>query len=298
MGEIPDRMAAELARFHCRKNFTFRRHTTLGVGGNAPLALFPRGAAELASAFCCLRAAGIPHCMLGNGSNMLVSDAGFDGAVIATKEANALSVRGDIVAAESGAPLSTLLAAAARASLDGAAFVQGIPATVGGALFMNAGAGGRCMADIVRSVTALIGGKVCTLSAAECAFGYKDSIFQKEECCILSAEFKLKKGDLHSILSDIDRVKERRSALPRGRSMGCVFRNAGGRPAGELIERAGCKGMTCGGAYMSREHANFLINRGDATAADCATLIASVRARVLAQTGIRLKEEIRYIGVF
>lgn len=298
MGVFSEQMAADLAGFPGQRGFSFRRHTTAGIGGAAPLALFPRDAAELAAIVRRLREAHIPHCLLGNGSNVLVSDAGLDGVAVVTKGANALSVRGEAVVAECGAMLAAVLAAAVRAGLDGAAFLQGIPATVGGAIFMNAGAGGRCMADIVHSVTALIGGKVCTFSAAECAFGYKDSIFQKRDCCILSAEFKLKKGDLHSILSDIDRAKRRRSALPRGRSMGCVFRNAGGRSAGELIERAGCKGMACGGAFVSQEHANFMINRGDATAADFVSLIACVRARVLAQAGIRLEEEIRYIGVF
>ncbi len=294
----PEFMRGDLSDLPRRKGFSFRRHTTVCVGGGAPLAFFPRSAPELAAAACRLREAGVPHCILGNGSNVLVSDAGFDGVVVATGRAKAVSVRGDIVTAEGGAMLSAVLAVAVQARLDGAAFLQGIPATVGGALFMNAGAGGQSMAEIVQSVTALIDGREQTLSVRECAFGYKDSIFQKTDCCILSAEFKLISGDLHSILSDIDRVKQRRSVLPRGRSMGCVFRNAGGHSAGALIERAGCKGMSCGGAFVSDRHANFLINRGDALAADFTELIASVRARVLAQTGIRLEEEIRYIGVF
>ena len=163
---------------------------------------------------------------------------------------------------------------------------------------MNAGAQGCCMADIVRSVTAWSEGEIVRVPARECRFSYKRSRFMEWGECVISAELQLKNGDLQSILSDIDRVKRRRSALPSGRSMGCVFQNAGGVSAGALIERAGCKGMSCGGAYVSARHANFLINRGDATARDFVCLIERIRARVRERTGILLREEIRYIGVF
>ena len=280
------------------EDFSFRAHTTVGVGGCAPLALYPRGAAELAALLRYVSERGLPYFVLGNGSNLLASDAGFDGAVICTRFVRSVRAEGERIAADCGARLASVLAAAVRQSLCGATFLQGIPATVGGAIFMNAGAQGRCMADIVRSVTAWSEGEIVRVPARECRFAYKRSRFMEWGECVISAELQLKNGNLQSILSDIDRIKRRRSALPSGRSMGCVFQNAGGVSAGALIERAGCKGMSCGGAFVSARHANFLINRGDATARDFVCLIERIRARVRERTGILLREEIRYIGVF
>ena len=280
------------------QDFSFRQYTTVGVGGFAPCACYPKSASELAELVRVLHREGIPYCVLGNGSNVLAADAGFGGVAVITRRACALRTAGERIFAESGAQLAAVLAEAVNRGFGGAAFLCGIPATVGGAIFMNAGAGGQYMAELVASVTALIDGRAVRLSAKECDFAYKNSIFMKADSCILSAEFVFKNGDMRSILSDIDCVKKRRAALPTGRSMGCVFRNPRGASAGALIERAGCKGLCCGDAFVSERHANFMINRGNATAQEFVTLIESVRARVRACTGIRLNEEIRYIGVF
>lgn len=298
MNQDPLNVLAFFSEIPHEEGFSFRQHTTVGVGGCAPLACYPRGIDELVSLLNFLTERQIPYCVIGNGSNLLVSDAGFDGIVICTQRVCSMQASGNVLTADCGAGLCSVLAFAVQHGLGGAAFFQGIPATVGGAVYMNAGAQGCCMKDIIRAVTAWRNGDIVQIPAEKCRFSYKHSLFMDDDSCILSAELQLKNEDVESILSDINRIKQRRSALPGGRSMGCVFQNADGISAGALIEQSGCKGMSCGGAAVSDAHANFLINRGDATARDFVRLIEDVRARVLSRTGVLLKEEIRYIGVF
>lgn len=298
MDQDPGKVLSFFRNMPYEKYFSFQQHTTVGIGGRAPLACYPREANELVSLVDFLTRQRIPYCIVGNGSNLLVSDSGFDGVVVCTERIRSILVKGEVLSVDCGTGLWSILTLAIQNGLGGAAFLQGIPATVGGAVYMNAGAQGRCMADIVRAVTVWNGKNVMRIPVEKCRFAYKHSLFMECGYCILSAELQLKKEDKHSILSDINLVKQRRLALPSGRSMGCVFRNPGEMSAGALIERAGCKGMSCGGAFVSDVHANFLINRGGATARDFVRLIERIRARVLSRAGVLLKEEIRYIGVF
>ena len=150
----------------------------------------------------------------------------------------------------------------------------------------------------IESVRIAEGGRVFELKAGECGFSYKHSAFMESGSCILSAKFRLQKGAVQSILSDIRAALRRREGLPRGKSCGCVFKNGSGYTAGELIERAGMKGAACGGAFVSGAHANFIINGGRASAADCLALIGRIRAAVAASARILLQEEICYIGDF
>lgn len=290
-----------LAKFpslpHCR-NFRFDGYTTLGVGGGAPLALFPRCAEELSALVCFLQSERLPYRVVGNGSNILAADAGFRGAVVAASRMRGIRCQGELAEAECGVSVSALLRVCAEHGLGGIGFMAGIPAAVGGAVYMNAGAQGRCIAECIESVRIAEGGRVFELKAGECGFSYKHSAFMESGSCILSAKFRLQKGAVQSILSDIRAALRRREGLPRGKSCGCVFKNGSGYTAGELIERAGMKGAACGGAFVSGAHANFIINGGRASAADCLALIGRIRAAVAASSRILLQEEICYIGDF
>lgn len=274
--------------------FSLSAHTTVGVGGYAPVALAPRGADQLVL---CVRTAeeeGVPFYLLGCGSNVLPSDAGYRGIIIRTCRADRMYMKGTLLFAECGVTVSSLLSFAAGRGRGDFAFMAGIPASVGGALFMNAGAGGFYIGELAECVTVYEHGKVLCLHAKDCSFGYKDTRFMREGSVILSASFRTEAEK--SAREKIAAALAARSGLPRERSMGCVFKNPPGISAGALIERAGLKGMRIGGAQVSERHANFIVNCGCATAADFCRLIEAVRERVLSDSGIALKEEIRYIG--
>ena len=183
------------------QDFSFRQYTTVGVGGFAPCACYPKSASELAELVCILHREGIPYCVLGNGSNVLASDAGFGGVAVITRRACALRTAGERIFAESGAQLASVLAEAVNRGFGGAAFLYGIPATVGGAIFMNAGAGGQYMAELVASVTALIDGRAVRLSARlypHAAHNRSDSVCfgssrlskSRDECRLASASIR------------------------------------------------------------------------------------------------------------
>lgn len=288
-------LLARLPDIPYRSPFSFRRNTTVGIGGEAPLALFPRGGEEIVSALREVQRAGFPYVLLGRGSNVLVSDGGFDGVVIATALARAIRAEDGLIVAECGVALSALLRFAAENDLGGLEYLAGIPASAGGAVFMNAGARGKYIGENVHRVTAFTDGEVCELAADQCDFAYKSTRFMRGGC-ILSVVLRAE-PDAYAA-EKIRAALAEREKLPRERSLGCVFKNPPGHSAGELIERAGLKGMHIGGAFVSEKHANFIVNRGEATAADYRALVALVRGKVLSETGIRLAEEIRYIGEF
>lgn len=278
--------------------FVFAWHTTIGVGGVAPYAFYPRCVAEFCALYDSFSSAGIPVCVLGRGSNVLVSDSGFPGVVLVTKGLSMLRAEGACLEAECGVTLARLLAFAVKNNCGGLQFLAGIPASVGGAVFMNAGAGGQYIGERVSSVCVYCGGKVKRILAAECDFSYKHTAFMEKGICILSASFPLNIADKQSILRDIKHAIQRRKCLPYGKSMGCVFKNPPGISAGRLIEQAGLKGACIGGAVVSPLHANFILNRADASAKDIHRLIALVKMRVAERFGVLLEEEIRYIGEF
>lgn len=292
------RLAAACARLRgieVLSPFSFREHTTVGIGGTSPLALVPNSAEQLVSALRVLENEEVPFVLLGNGSNVLVSDAGFGGVVVLTKRVDHVEVRGDRVIAACGAPLAKVLRVAAKHGLGGIAFLAGIPATVGGAVFMNAGAGGKYIAERLESVTAYRRGTE-RLPACACDFAYKHSVFMQSGGAILGAEFRLFPMSAQAAEDEIAGALAARTSLPCGRSMGCVFKNPPGLSAGELIDRAGLKGAQCGGAFVSDRHANFIINGGGASSRDVALLIGRIREQVYRRFGVRLEEEIRMIG--
>jgi UDP-N-acetylmuramate dehydrogenase len=180
--------------------------------------------------------------------------------------------------------------------LSGLEFLAGIPAQAGGLVCMNAGTRAGHIADVAESVTFLRGKKFVTYSKQECAFGEKESIFQHERAVILSVRFRLCCTTSEKVRQKIAAAEKLRSGQPKGRSMGCVFQNPyPSLSAGALIDACGCKGWRQGGAVVSAEHANFILNENNATAADVQTLIGRVKERVYQTTGILLREEIRYM---
>lgn len=275
------------------------RHTTMRVGGPADVFLVPRTIEALGAAKRAAKGCGVPCAVIGNGSNLLVSDEGYRGVVLCTSGLRRVEVEGNQVRAQSGALLSVIARAATDASLTGLEFAAGIPGSVGGAVFMNAGAYDGQMADRVTSVTYLDGdGAPHTLAANELAFGYRDSVFKAhEDWTVVCVTIALTPGDSVAIHAKMDDFACRRRdkqplELP---SAGSTFKRPQGDFAGRLIEAAGLKGFAVGGAQVSEKHAGFVVNRGGATCADILTIIHTVQERVRAQSGVSLECEVRVL---
>ena len=275
-------------------------HTTFRIGGPAAVFCRPRTAAELAAALRLCRETGVRHYLLGNGSNVLFADAGFAGCVICTADLAAAPVfaADGHVTAPAGLPLAVLCRAAQQQGLTGLEFAYGIPGTVGGAVYMNAGAYGGEMRDVLESVTFLDeAGAERTLPAAELGLGYRTSIFAARPWTILTAEFALAPGDPAAVLDRMRELLQRRRDkqpldLP---SAGSTFKRPAGAFAGKLIEDCGLRGFAVGGAQVSEKHCGFVVNTGGATCADVLALTDEVRRIVLQKTGYTLEREIRVI---
>lgn len=238
----------------------------------------------------------LPTLIVGKGSNCLFDDAPFEGLVIVNK-IDTCDIEGNHVNVGAGASFSLLGVQTARKGLSGLEFASGIPATVGGAIFMNAGANGQETASTLRSVTYMLpSGEICEWRREELTFGYRTSPFQRMAGCILSARFELTpKADARA--AQLALVERRMQTQPlRDKSAGCIFRNPKPEmPAGKLIEECGLKGVAVGGAKVSEMHANFLINAGGARASDVRELIALVQERVMKSAGVHLEPEIRML---
>ena len=270
------------------------------MGGPADVLFLPESAQELQRATELAREAGEECLVIGNGSNLLVRDGGVRGLVIKLAgPMSGISVEGNSIRAQAGAPLSQVSRAALQASLTGLEFASGIPGSLGGALAMNAGAYGGELSQVVREAMVLMDGRVQTLSREELAMGYRTTRVLREGGIVLSAVLDLKEGDASQIAETMDELNRRRRekqplSFP---SAGSTFKRPDGYFAGALIEQAGLKGYAIGGAQVSEKHAGFLINRGGATASDLLRLIEYVQERVYAQSGVRLETEVRICGV-
>ncbi|MCU7844360.1 MAG: UDP-N-acetylmuramate dehydrogenase [Candidatus Thiodiazotropha sp. (ex Monitilora ramsayi)] len=275
------------------------RHTTWRVGGPASRFYRPADRDDLLVFLSQLDPAE-PLFWLGLGSNLLVRDSGFQGTVIATQgRLNDIGWRDEkVLYAEVGVACAKIARTAARAGLCGVEFLAGIPGTLGGALAMNAGAfGGETWRQVIRVETVDRFGEVRQREPKEFDIGYRHVTGQQGEW-FLSAELAMQVGDAAAAQQEIKRLLERRAATQPTRqpSCGSVFRNPPGDHAARLIESLGLKGLRIGGAEVSEKHANFIINRGEATAADIEQLIEEVQRRVEVETGIRLITEVHRIG--
>ena len=270
------------------------------IGGAAELAVLPHSKEELVQALTILRKHKVPVTVIGCASNVVFPDEGLGGAILFTGGCRAVSIEGESICADSGVRLGTVAAAARDASLSGAEFLYGIPGTLGGAVFMNAGAFGGCMADICveSEYYDLQTGRVGVLRGEEQGFGTRESVYEKNPSyVILGARMKLFQGDSSAIADTMKEYLERRRATQPldYPSAGSVFKRPVGHFAGKLIEDCGLKGMRIGGAEVSPKHAGFIVNRGDATARDVRELTEAVQKTVLEMTGVQLEREIRFL---
>ena len=269
------------------------RHTTFRVGGPADFFVTPKAKEEVRDVIRICKEAGMPYYIIGNGSNLLVSDAGYRGVIVQIyKEMNEVKVEGDLVKAQAGALLSGIAAKALGAELSGFEFASGIPG-------MNAGAYGGEMKDVLESVTVLTGeGKIIELGRNELELGYRTSVIAKKGYIVLGAVLKLERGDGEKIKTYMDELKEKRVTKQplEYPSAGSTFKRPEGYFAGKLIEDAGLRGFQVGGAQVSEKHCGFVINRDHATAADIMELMRQVQIRVKENSGVDLEPEVKRLG--
>ncbi len=277
-------------------------HTTFRIGGPAKIFVSPGSEEELKSLADLLRKKKIPWFILGKGSNVLVSDKGFDGVVIQIgKGLGNICARGNTLDADAGVLLSRIAKKALEAGLTGLEFAAGIPGTVGGAVVMNAGAYGSEMKDVLTKVRVLTEeGSIKEISADRLELGYRTSSVLKNGWIVLGARFCLKQGDPKQIQARIEELaKLRRSKQPlEYPSAGSTFKRPEGFFAGKLIQDAGLKGFQVGGAQVSEKHSGFVINRDHATAQDVIQLCGQVSETVRKQFGVKLELEIKCLGEF
>jgi UDP-N-acetylmuramate dehydrogenase len=282
-----------------RRHHPLAPHTTYRIGGAADWYLEAQGGMESLAAGCHRR--GVPLTLLGNGSNLLIADEGVEGLVVRPVDTS-IEVRGDVITAAAAARMVKIAQAAEKAGLEGMEWALGIPGTVGGSVHNNAGCFGSDIASTVVRVHGVTGeGEKATWTREECAFGYRTSAFRQGSLAgglVRGAEFQLRQGDPAAVRSRMEEVqRERRATQPvTGRSTGSVFKNPPGDYAGRLIEAAGLKGRRTGGAMVSAEHANFIVNAGGASAADVAALVRLVQVAIEARFGVHLEPEIEVLG--
>lgn len=296
-----NRLKALLTDERVLVNEKLDRHTTFKVGGPCKALLSVETTEELNAVLRLLTEEGEDFFILGNGSNLLVSDEGYDGYVIKLA-GDFLSVRleGDCIVAGAGVLLSKVCTFARDNGLSGLEFAYGIPGTVGGAMVMNAGAYGGEMKDVTESVSLLFNGEIVTRSVEEMQFGYRDSIIKHDDYIALETRFKLKKGSTEEIVTAMnDYMDRRRSKQPlEFPSAGSTFKRPEGAFAGKLIEDSGLKGFRVGGASVSVKHAGFVVNDQNGTAADIDELMKRVADKVKKDSGFVLEPEVIRIGKF
>ena len=279
-----------------------KKHTTFRVGGNADYFVMPQSAEEVKNIVALCKEADMPYYILGNGSNLLVGDKGYRGVIIQIyKEMNHIRIDGDKVIAQAGALLSRVGTATLEAELTGFEFAAGIPGTVGGAVFMNAGAYGGEMKDIIANATVLTqDGDIVTINKEDLELGYRTSVIAKKGYVVLEAEYQLQKGDKEAIRARMDELKVQRVTKQplEYPSAGSTFKRPEGYFAGKLIQDAGLRGFQVGGAQVSEKHCGFVINKDQATAADIQELMRQVSDKVMQEFGVKLEPEVKTLGEF
>ncbi len=281
-------------------NEPMKSHTTFKIGGPADYLIFPSSMEEMRQVFRLLREFKIPYTILGNGSNVLVRDKGVRGAIIKFNSPfSDIRLEGNSIVAGAGALLRDVSIFAADHGLTGMEFAIGIPGSLGGAVFMNAGAYDGEMRNVVSKVRSVAeDGSLHEFEAKELELGYRHSIFQKNGHAICEVELKLSFGEGATIrmkMEDLTRRREERQPLEMP-SAGSTFKRPTGYFAGTLIDQTGLKGLKVGGAQVSEKHAGFVVNTGNATAEDVLGLISEVQRRVYEKHGVKLYPEVRIIG--
>ena len=279
-----------------------KNHVTFRVGGSADFFVTPKNYEELSWVLKCCAKYEMPCYIMGNGSNLLVSDQGYRGVVIQLfRQLNDIQCEGNVIRAQAGALLSAVANRALEEKLTGFEFAAGIPGTLGGACVMNAGAYGGEMKDVLRKVMVMDqSGKVFEIPAEELQMGYRTSIIKTAGYIVLGAVLSLKEGNLEEIKMLTRKLSEQRTSKQplEYPSAGSTFKRPEGYFAGKLIMDSGLRGYRVGGAQVSEKHCGFVINTGDATAEDVRSLMKHVTEIVYAKFGVTLEPEVKFLGEF
>ncbi|WP_114679322.1 UDP-N-acetylmuramate dehydrogenase [Desulfotruncus alcoholivorax] len=299
---FPAQLLSEKIKGEVRFNEPMSKHTSWHIGGMADIFVMPKDIADLREALSYAKRSELPVSIIGNGTNLLVSDFGIRGMVIKIGPGLCqIEVRGERIRAGAGVPLPRLAAVALRSSLSGFEFLAGIPGTVGGALVMNAGANGCAVGERVRQVTAVdLEGKEVQLNNQELEFSYRYSCLAGRKLVVAEVEFEGIPGVPEAIKAKMDSYLERRRKTQplEFPNAGSVFKNPPGNSAGKLIEQSGCKGMREGNIQVSMCHANFFVNLGGGTAEQVLTLVEKVQQCVFEKFGCKLLMEVQKLGEF
>ncbi len=282
-----------------KQNEPMKNHTSFKIGGDCDYFVMPENTQQLKAVIGMAKELNIPVFVLGKGSNLLVSDNGIEGIVISMAGLNEITVNGDEITASAGVSVANLCTTALQNSLSGIEFAYGIPGSVGGGLYMNCGAyGGQFSDAVVKAEYLSRDGEVVTIDAKDMYLGYRTSIFKQNGGIVLSATFKLIKGEPAKIKAAMDDYMERRITKQplEYPSAGSVFKRPEGYFAGALIEQNNLKGFTIGGAQVSEKHAGFIINYENATANDVKSLIKEIQSVVKKADGVDLEPEIIFVG--
>lgn len=279
-----------------------KSHTTFRIGGPAEVFIMPKSIKQVQMAVKICQEEQIPYFILGNGSNLLVSDRGYRGVIIQMdRNMGEIQLEGTEIQAAAGALLSSIAVAARRESLTGFEFAGGIPGTLGGAVVMNAGAYGGEIKDVLKEVTVMDGdGKIFTLPASELEMGYRTSIIKTAGYLVLSARITLSRGkeeDIKARTRELSEMRTQKQPLDYP-SAGSTFKRPEGYFAGKLIMDSGLRGYSVGGAMVSEKHCGFVINKGNATAEDVVSLMKHVTEVVQEKYGVTLEPEVKFLGEF
>jgi len=281
-----------------KTKFPMNKFTSLRVGGMADFAIYPSSSEELRGLINLLNELSYPWLVLGAGSNTIILDEGINKAVIITKKMRGFEISDEgILIAEAGANMGTILNQTLKTGYTGFEFAAGIPGTIGGGVYMNAGANGGEIKDVLEKIWVYIDGKEEIIEKSDIRFEYRKSNLPKD-AIVLKASFKLQKGNIIESASQVKNYLEKRSKTqPIAMSnTGSIFKNPKEIPAGKLIEELGLKGYESGGAQISEIHANFIVNRGRAKASDVLALIDIAKRTANLQRGIQLETEVRIFG--
>jgi len=276
-----------------------KNHVFTQMGGNADFFITPTAVSEIQAVIKEAKRFDIPVTILGNGSNVIVKDGGLRGVTISSVKMNRITTDNNRIIAQCGASIIDVSRQALKSELTGLEFACGIPGTVGGALYMNAGAYGGEIAEVLERAAVLTGdGQLLTLSKDEFAFGYRKSIFKEKDYLILEAEFLLEQGDVKAIKAKMEELtiaRETKQPLEYP-SCGSVFKRPPGLFAGKLIQDSGLQGMRIGGAEVSKKHAGFIVNVAQATSKDYTSLISYIQRTVKAKLNVELEREVVILG--
>ncbi len=283
------------------KNFDLKNLTTFKIGGKADYLVIPQDIEDIRTTLKIGRDKNIPIYIMGNGSNLLISDRGVRGIIlrISKDNFNKKEIKGNIINSQSGVPLSELISLSIKNELSGLENLYGIPGVLGGVIAMNAGTDGTSIGDFIKEIKVLDKfGNMHLLTKDEVIFSYRKSTILEKKLIVIESIIELKKENKDKILKNLkEKIKKRKLTQPINfPTAGCVFKNEGEKKAGFLIERAGCKGLKIGDAEVSELHANFILNRGNATFKEIISLMNLVREMVYEKFKILLNPEIIILG--